>query len=537
MMPRSIRWRVTLLGAVVLFVVLGGGAAVTVKSLQSALTNDTMTQNNEILDELVDLIEQGADAASIALPTGADGTDIVILDAEGFLLNINDAASAYGRSGNGIVGSSEWMGDDESEGRYLEYPWYDLMDEEVLSLSDEQLIEIAETSFTTISGAEIVELSDNDVLFVFDREFDLLLDTSFFEEMDEELEAAILDYFEDPDWFETTRSIQTPQYGEITLVAISPIGIISRGIDQLTYTLAIVVPVLTVLGTFALWAAIGVALKPVREISKQAARIAPSNSTERLPVPESGDEVAALTTTLNQMLDRLDDGLERQRQFVSDASHELRSPLTAVKGGAGLLIPDPEHNPPTKAMTALLNGIERLEVVLDDLTQLALGDADEPMSKVDVGDLVHGQVAALSVPEHLRVDASQVEHFAALAFPVPFSRAVGNLLENALRHASSTVVVRAQLVDGATVVVVEDDGSGVPGEDRTRVFERFVRLDEGRSRDRGGSGLGLAIVATIAEVHRGSVECDESPDLGGARFTLRLSNGDEKQASPLRRSR
>lgn len=523
-MPRSIRWRVTLLGTVMLALVLGGGAAVTVFSLQAALSNDTRTQNEELLEEIATVIEAGADAFSIALPTGADGTDVVILDADGFVMNINDAAFALGREDEGTIGSEEWLGSFDADGPFpggLE--WYDLSDEELLDLTDEALVELAETSFTTISGSEILALDDIQLINLADHEYSLLVeDDEYFDQLEDELNGAVLDYFEDPNWYETTRTVQTLDYGELTLSAFSPIGIISRSVDQLVYILAIVVPVLILLGAVALWAAIGAALRPVKRITEEAARITPSNSTERLPVPDSGDEVAELTHTLNQMLDRLDDGLARQRQFVSDASHELRSPLTAVKGGAGLLVPDAGISPPTKAMTALMNGIDRLELVLDDLTQLATGDALEPTSSVDIGDLVLAEVTALSPPDHVSIDTSQVQHFAAQAFPVPLSRAVRNLLENALRHASGTVAVSAMTVRGSTVLIVEDDGAGVPESDQGRIFERFVRLDDARSRSKGGSGLGLAIVASIAAAHQGSVECDTSPDLDGARFTLRI---------------
>ncbi|MFT7598418.1 MAG: signal transduction histidine kinase [Acidimicrobiales bacterium] len=281
------------------------------------------------------------------------------------------------------------------------------------------------------------------------------------------------------------------------------------------------------LGGIALWLAVGSALEPVSRISAEARAIDSSTSGGRLEVPRSGDEIAELTVTLNAMLDRLDAGLRRQRQFVSDASHELRSPLTVVKGAGELVASDIGLPVDLRSPVATLNrNVLRLESVLDDLTALAAAGAAVSRTDVDLADLVIDEVAATeAAAEHsavVSIDVTGVRPVVVSAYPVRLGRAVRNLLDNAVRYAESLVVVTTEVIDGTVRITVDDDGPGVPAADRESVFERFerfVRLDAARHRDRGGSGLGLAIVATIAEDHGGSVVCDVGPR-GGARFVL-----------------
>ncbi|MCL4160252.1 UNVERIFIED_CONTAM: hypothetical protein GTU68_053444, partial [Idotea baltica] len=281
-----------------------------------------------------------------------------------------------------------------------------------------------------------------------------------------------------------------------------------------------IVPLVVLLGGLALWFAVGSALQPVQRITDEARRIAPSNSGDRLPVPDSSDEIADLTITLNDMLDRLDAGLIRQRQFVSDASHELRSPLTAVKGAAELVAANhhlSEEIEPT--VETLGRGVARLETVLDDLTELAVAGVAVAKTDVDLADVINREVEVVAASTHVVIDTSGVLVAAVAAHEIRLGRAVRNLLDNAVRHAESEVRVAATIKDDTVRVTVDDDGPGIPEADRGRVFERFVRLDDSRTRSAGGSGLGLALVSAIATEHGGTVTCGVSP-LGGARFEL-----------------
>ncbi len=396
---------------------------------------------------------------------------------------------------------------------------------------NEMVLDRVEAAINDGAAADTVLLpigADGTEFVIFDA-FGNAINASFVEfEFDESGEQFDeLDFVDPGNWFETTRVMVDPGGNELELVAFTPFGIISRSVDRLAWTLAVVVPLLVLLGGLAIWFAIGAALRPVTAIAAEAARIAPSNSRGRLPVPDSGDEIASLTETLNDMLDRLDAGLIRQREFVSDASHELRSPLTAVKGASELL--GMRHDLPAEAqptLGVLARGAARLESVLDDLTQLADGNEDASREPVDVDEVISAEVTAVrdamgdDDAARVRVE-SKLSPATIEANRTQLGRAVNNLLSNAVRHATSRVEVSTSQTAEFFTVMVDDDGPGVAPDQREHVFERFVRLDDGRSRSAGGSGLGLALVAAIAQAHGGSVRCEESP-IGGARFVLAI---------------
>ncbi len=475
----SLQTRVTVVGVVTLALVLGLGAWVTVRALGAALRSDIEAQNDEVIDSLTEAIESGADALTLRLPLGSDGTEFLIIDEAGDLVN----ASAFPF----VVEDPVMM---------------DLIDAqpEVMVFGSGVVAGPVEFDF------EDLPLDPSDPAIGFTPNEQVFVDAE--------------------DWFETQRPVVTPSGEELTVVALSPLGIISRSVDRLALAMLVIVPLLVLAGGAALWWAVGAALAPVGRITDEANRIAPSNSGDRLPVPPSGDEIAELTTTLNDMLDRLDAGLVRQRQFVSDASHELRSPLTAVRGAAGLLADRsdlPEGAEPSVA--ALVRGSTRLEAVLDDLTELAAVGASTRRQEVDLADLIAEEVEAIDADllgtGTIAVGTDRVEPIVVRVNPVQLGRSIGNLVSNAGRHATARVEIGARAVGDQVEIVVDDDGVGVAPADRDRIFERFIRLDDDRSRERGGSGLGLAIVASIVDAHEGSVRCEPSP-LGGARFVIRL---------------
>lgn len=497
-LPRSLRARVTAVGVATLLVVLGLGAWVTVRALAAALRNDLADQNAEVLDALAQAIAEGADPRTIRIPIGADGTEFTIVDQDGWL--INASALTYLPTGvtiTDVLGPSNEVVVFDS-GLVVESLTFDPT---VLD------------TFPGITGPVLATPIDVPPALIQGVEFS---------EFDES------DFVEAGDWFETERSVTTPEGAELRLQAFSPLGIIGRSINRLAVVMLILVPLLALAGGLALWQAIGAALAPVQRISDEARRIAPSNSGDRLPVPRSGDEIAELTGTLNDMLDRLDAGLARQRQFVSDASHELRSPLTVVRGASELLS---DRDLPAGAdgnVAALRRGVDRLEAVLDDLTDLASAGKPASRRQVDLAELVGREVELvradrLDRPEDdVVIEVDGVEAAMVEVNPVQLGRAVNNLVTNGVRHAEGRVAVGARVVDDTIEIVVDDDGPGVAVDDRTRIFDRFVRLDDGRSRDDGGTGLGLALVASIAADHAGEVTCTDSP-LGGARFVLRLA--------------
>jgi signal transduction histidine kinase len=227
------------------------------------------------------------------------------------------------------------------------------------------------------------------------------------------------------------------------------------------------------------------------------------------------------------MLDRLASAFSRQRAFVADASHDLRTPLTIVSGQLEVLSrnPDPSPEEVRRVSTLVRGATERMERLVEDLLMLARSDSPSAM-RLELGDLqplLAAEVESFSDSGGTRVELGEVSDVQVAVDRERLARAVSNLLANAVVHAGSggRVRVSAEESDDGLAIRVDDDGPGVPPEDREKIFDRFARLDSSRSSDRGGSGLGLAIVRAVAQAHGGSARCSESP-LGGARFTLWL---------------
>jgi signal transduction histidine kinase len=285
------------------------------------------------------------------------------------------------------------------------------------------------------------------------------------------------------------------------------------------------IPVLVALVGLLAWVLVGRALRPVERIRAEVDEISHGTLHRRVPVPATDDELARLAGTMNDMLDRLDDAASRQRRFVSDAAHELRSPLACIRTTVEVAAADPSPARWDGVAGTLVDESDRLGRLIDDLLALALLDersATAGDEEVDLDDLVRTEArrhrAAGQAVELARVAPTKVRGDSRM-----LDRAIGNLIDNAVRHARSRVQVGLEVRDdGRTAVVtVDDDGPGIPVDDRERVFERFARLDEGRARDAGGSGLGLAVVRAVAERQRGTAVAGIGP-LGGARLEVRL---------------
>lgn len=306
----------------------------------------------------------------------------------------------------------------------------------------------------------------------------------------------------------------------VSVVASVPLGDVRGVLRALGIALAALVPALTALLAVAIWVALGRALRPVERLRQAAAQVARVGGPGALPVPSGDDELAALARTLNEMLDRLEDAAARQRAFVADAAHELRSPLAAARASLEVARAHPAAYPGPELAADLESEVVRMQALVDDLLLLArVGSA--PPAAVDL-DLVavarEGVSTSRARAEFLEAPSVEVigsgrgrGDAAALA------RVARNLVDNARRHARSRVVVA--VADGS--ITVDDDGSGIVPADRERVFERFVRLDEAREREAGGSGLGLAIAREIARDQGGDVDLGDAP-AGGLRAVLRV---------------
>ncbi len=270
------------------------------------------------------------------------------------------------------------------------------------------------------------------------------------------------------------------------------------------------------------------ALRPVEAMRARAEGISGEADGERLPLPAADDELRALALTLNSMLARLEQALERERGFVADASHELRTPLAILK--AELELAQRKGRSPEQLREAITSAgaeADRLARLADDLLIVARADRGEiPIRRetVEVGPLLERLVErhrGSAAGAGRRVESRAGDGLEAAIDPLRAEQAIGNLLDNALRHGLGTVIVSAQLLDGELVVEVRDQGAGFPADFRPHAFERFSRADAGRGG--GGGGLGLAIVAAVAEANGG--EATLLPAEPGSGAVVRINFG------------
>jgi signal transduction histidine kinase len=292
----------------------------------------------------------------------------------------------------------------------------------------------------------------------------------------------------------------------------------------LKVTLLATYPLLLAVLALIAWRVVGAALRPVETLRSSAERISGTGQDTRLPVPSSRDEIHALAVTLNSMLDRLAAARARQRAFVADAAHELRSPLASMQTQLEVAQRLGEDTPGTDDLHA---EVLRMTGLVEDLLMLARLDGDSAPARATqslpvrpwVEEVVE-RYAGARVP----VRTCDVDGLVVRGHPDELGRALANLVDNAVRHASTAVEVSARDEGQYVAVSVSDDGAGIPVEDRERVFERFTRLDEARDRDAGGSGLGLAIVRELVHRSGGNVLLETSPE-HGLTAVLRLQRG------------
>jgi len=273
---------------------------------------------------------------------------------------------------------------------------------------------------------------------------------------------------------------------------------------------------------------VGSALAPVEAMRDEVETISSRDLHRRVPQPEGGDEISRLASTMNGMLARLEKSQARQRRFVSDASHELRSPVATIRAHAEVALAHPETSKLEELADIVLQENARLQSLVEDL--LLLSHADEGTLQlrteaVDVDDLVFEEAKRLRATTELRVRTGKVSAGRVSGDREQLNRLIRNLSDNAARHAHGVVEFSLRDGFGSVLLTVDDDGRGVARSERERVFERFVRLEEGRDRDSGGTGLGLAIVAEIAAAHEAGVAVADSP-MGGARFEVHFHSTD-----------
>jgi signal transduction histidine kinase len=272
-------------------------------------------------------------------------------------------------------------------------------------------------------------------------------------------------------------------------------------------------------GGIATWLGVRSSLRPVERMQAAAERL---SAGRRLPLPSAHDELRSLAAALNGLLARRDEATARLRRFTGDAAHELRNPVASIRVQAEVAVANPDPELSQEVLADVVVEAERLSALVDGLLALARSDAGEWPAAMPV-DVVAATRAAIGrlpdgapvVGTHLAPGACWVE-----AAPAEVDLVLDNLLRNAARHARARITVTVLSRAHTVWLVVDDDGHGIAPEHRERVFDRFYRVQDHRSRDSGGAGLGLALVAEVVRRRGGAVKVTESPE-GGARFQVR----------------
>ncbi|MEU6864566.1 HAMP domain-containing sensor histidine kinase [Streptomyces sp. NPDC046876] len=311
--------------------------------------------------------------------------------------------------------------------------------------------------------------------------------------------------------------------GLVTVYAGTSLRQADTADETITAALAVAVPLLVLTVGFVTWRVTGWALRPVEAIRAEVAEISERDLHRRVPVPRSQDEIARLAATMNATLDRLEAAGIRQRRFIADASHELRSPITVLRTQLEVAQAHPDPALWGELVGGALEDTVRLQDLASDLLLLARLDTSEPApaEAVDLADVAR-EAARARRGDRIPVELEIADEATVRGSTLWLSRLVTNLLDNAQRHAGQRVrlSLRADAARGTAVLEVRDDGPGIAPEDRERVFERFTRLDDARSRDEGGTGLGLAIARDIATRLGGTLAVEDSAQ--GARLVARL---------------
>lgn len=331
--------------------------------------------------------------------------------------------------------------------------------------------------------------------------------------------------FVDGELYEVAAVAATTATGPVTVVAAQSLGAVQRVVGTVATAILLAAPFLLAAVGAVTWLMVGRSLTSVDRIRARVEDITAADLSERVPVPAANDEVGRLAVTMNHMLDRLQVSVDRQRRFVADASHELKSPLASMR--ATLDVAQASGRGVDASAEEVLGGeVDRMTRLVAGLLLLARSDESDIRQRVvdvDVDDVVMAEVRRVRAEQAVHVD-TDIEAVRVRGDDHLIAQAVRNLVDNATRFAASTVRLGVHPCDGGALITVEDDGPGIPPDRRAEVFGRFVRLDEHRARSTGGTGLGLAIVAEIARRHGGSVRIDDSA-LGGVQVSLVLADG------------
>jgi heavy metal sensor kinase len=272
------------------------------------------------------------------------------------------------------------------------------------------------------------------------------------------------------------------------------------------------------------------ALAPIDHLASEAQRITAERLHERLKVPNERDEIGRLTGVINHTIARLESSFDQLRRFTADSSHELRTPLAVVRGIGEAAVA--ERRSPAEyeeAIGSMLEEIDRMSSLVDTLLRLSHGDAGtirlsrEPIDLDQLARDVAASLGILAEERNQKVVVDATSHATVSADRLVLREAVTNVLDNAIKYGpdGSTVTMRVDRVGDEGLLAIADEGPGVPAEHRDRIFNRFFRIDEARSRERGGAGLGLAIAKWAVEIHGGRITVHEQRGRG-SEFRIHL---------------
>lgn len=326
----------------------------------------------------------------------------------------------------------------------------------------------------------------------------------------------------------TASAIVSPD--SLTVAAVQSWHGYSETLELITLAYALVVPALLLMSGLGGYWLTSRSLAPIADMSRKAASIGRRNLDERMPAQNPNDELGQLAAVFNDMLERLANSFTQQQQFMQDASHELRSPIAAIRMEADVTLRHAHRSEDSyrDTLSTIRQSAIRLSRIVDDLFVLAHHDDEQLRAEsgiVDLGEVVHEavrSVRALASDRGIRLTLADAPEAPVRGDASELRRIVVNLVENAVRYgaAESTVfiVVSAEGQD-AFAVRVRDEGPGIPAEARTRIFDRFYRVAQPDGSAFEGSGLGLAIARVLAERHGGRLELEES-SLSGSTFRL-----------------
>ncbi len=328
----------------------------------------------------------------------------------------------------------------------------------------------------------------------------------------------------------SSHHFETPGGERFMVEAGAPLDQAQAALRQWLVFLAAVAPVVILFGVGGGYWLVTRSLRPVQAMASAAELITSRNLNERLPVSRTGDELERLSISLNRMIERLDESFQQSRRFVADASHELRTPLTVLRGELEGIVGQTDLPPAARDSAAsLLEEVERLANIVEGLFSLSRLDAGESHRETTVFDLAQlasttvDQMALLAEDKKIRLECDAPEAVMVVGDRGRLKQVVVNLLDNAIKYTpeGGAVLLTVREESNETVLTVSDNGIGIPEASLPHLFERFYRVDKGRSRDNGGAGLGLAIVKSIVAAHGGSVSVESAPSKG-SRFRIQL---------------